>query len=45
MALSIGVSGAVSRAEARIAMPLIKREIIYQLLTSGQEGRLSHLTI
>lgn len=34
-----------SPAEARILMPLIKREIIYRLLAGDQGGRLSHLTI
>ncbi len=32
-------------AEARILMPLIKREIIYRLLTGDQGGRLCHLTV
>lgn len=31
--------------EARILMPLIKREIIYRLLTSEQGSRLCHLTV
>jgi AraC-like DNA-binding protein len=34
-----------SPAEARILMPLIKREIIYRLLTGDQGGRLCHLTV
>jgi hypothetical protein len=34
-----------SPAKARVLMPLIKREIIYRLLTSDQGGRLSHLTV
>jgi AraC-like DNA-binding protein len=34
-----------SPAEARILMPLIKREIVYRLLVGDQGGRLSHLTI
>jgi AraC-like DNA-binding protein len=34
-----------SPAEARILMPLIKREIIYRLLTGNQAGRLCHLTV
>lgn len=34
-----------SPSEARILMPLIKREIIYRLLTSDQGSRLSHLTV
>ncbi len=33
-----------SPAEARILMPLIKREIVYRLLMSNQGGRLCHLT-
>jgi AraC-like DNA-binding protein len=32
-------------AEPRILMPLIKREIVYRLLSSEQGDRLSHLTI
>ncbi len=34
-----------SPADARILMPLIKREIIYRLLTGEQGGRLGHLTL
>lgn len=34
-----------SPAEARILMPLIKREIIYRLLTGDQGKRLCHLTV
>ena len=34
-----------SPAEARILVPLIKREIVYRLLVGDQGGRLSHLTI
>ncbi len=34
-----------SPAETRILMPLIKREIIYRLLTGDQGGRLCHLTV
>lgn len=33
-----------SPADARILMPLIKREVIYRLLTGDQEARLCHLT-
>ncbi|MEQ8674648.1 MAG: AraC family transcriptional regulator [Aggregatilineales bacterium] len=33
-----------SPAEARILMPLIKREIVYRLLMGNQAGRLCHLT-
>jgi AraC-like DNA-binding protein len=34
-----------SPAEARVLMPMIKREIIYRLLMSDQGGRLCHLTV
>jgi AraC-like DNA-binding protein len=34
-----------SPAEARVLMPLVKREIIYRLLTGDQGGRLCHLTV
>lgn len=34
-----------SPVEARILMPLIKRELIYRLLTSEQGSRLCHLTV
>ena len=34
-----------SRAEARVLMPLITREIIYRLLRGDQGGRLCHLTV
>ncbi len=34
-----------SPGETRILMPLIKREIIYRLLTGDQGGRLCHLTV
>lgn len=34
-----------SPTEARILMPLIKREIIYRLLAGDQGGRLCHLTV
>lgn len=34
-----------SPSEARVLMPLIKREIIYRLLKSEQGSRLSHLTV
>jgi AraC-like DNA-binding protein len=51
--LNVGLLDAVVRlvrlidspAEARILMPLIKREIIYRLLTGDQGKRLCHLTV
>lgn len=37
--------GSPTEAEARILMPLIKREIIYRLLTGEQGSMLCHLTV